>query len=74
MVAVAVDHDNLGIAQVVDPPQPVGSQRAAGSPAQDHDPLHKIIWLCDGCPGGEALVLALGDEHPPAATICVAGR
>ena len=33
MVAVAVHHDNLSFVQVVYPPQPVGGQRAAGSPA-----------------------------------------
>ena len=51
LVAVAVHHDNLGLVRVICPPEPVGGQRAAGSPAQDHDSLHKIIFVNGGWPG-----------------------
>ena len=63
MVAVAVHHDNLGLVRVIGPPEPVGGQRAAGAPAQDHDSLHKIIFVNGGWPGERHWSCAWGDEH-----------
>src|ERR1019366_4270466 len=63
MVVVPVHHHDLGFLRPIPPPQPVGGQRSAGAPTEDHDSLHMIIlrlgsWLAAG-----AFVLRPGDHR-----------